>query len=811
MQKEYNMKIKLVQAVFVATALLTASTWASGLKIITAGQNSADILLELDSLKQTSVEKEGAAYSVLQADGFGLDSREGMPALPIAQIAVLTARDPMVRVTREIIAADTIRNIVVSPSSQKRPALANQPDLPTPFVRNACYSSDLSLPVNGISDISTIVLSGMPLTKIIVSPVSYNPVRKELIVYRSVKYHFTYSAANSSALLEMSSKQRAQLASVASNYESLTSGISLNSPAATRAVSGKNDVLIITTPAYKAAADSLAVWQRMKGLGSMVDARASWSSDAVKTRTTEFYKSTTPHPGFVLLLGGIVDVPASYMSESNTSFPAFPTDLAYVCMDGSNDHVADMAGGRIACTTADEAMTIVKKIITYEKTPPMLASFYTTVAGASYWNDDAPPYGEEDDGFVRTCEIVRAHLKKSNITADHLYYAAAQNGAWEATNPQTYWSDGVGFDPKVAADIKVPNYGWNATAADINASLDNGRFLLYHYDHGLEQMWGQPAYNNSKIDQLKNGELLPVVLSIDCLCGNFNYASGPCLAQKFISKDAGGAVGAIAASTPSYEGTNDILMCGIVDAIWPGIDFASMFTVPSNAVLASHAPLSSMGEVLNQGKFEMLVENPDAEMSLMHVEMYHFFGDPAMRIWTGVPVTISPSHNSIVRGTGNLVIENIGSIESGMASLVNPKTGELIGTGSVVNGAASVDLNGIPDGTELTLTITGKNVRPYISKITVDPNAPVSINQAKMAGKFSASVVADGVQLAIPQAGTWSVTIYSLNGRKLWSSKQTVPAGSTFISFEGIHSAAGATILSIEGPGVNSVQKMILQ
>ena len=269
-----------------AASIWPSSAIASGQTISNAGRNSVDVILELDNATLTPVDRNGVLYTKIHADGFGIETREGLPALPISLIKILTARDPAVQVICDVVKADTIRNILVHPAQQHAPAIANVPDQPTPFVLDKCYSADEPVPASPSYVASTMLLSGMPLTTVVLSPVSYNPVRKELILYRQVKFHVSYAAADPSPFVGMRPNQRDQLASAACNASSFALALARSYSAV--ATAGRNDVLIITTTAYKDAAETLAVWQRMKGLGSVVDARASWSSDAVKTRTTVF-------------------------------------------------------------------------------------------------------------------------------------------------------------------------------------------------------------------------------------------------------------------------------------------------------------------------------------------------------------------------------------------------------------------------------------------------------------------------------------------------------------------------------------------
>ena len=45
---------------------------------------------------------------------------------------------------------------------------------------------------------------------------------------------------------------------------------------------------------------------------------------------------------------------------------------------------------------------------------------------------------------------------------------------------------------------------------------------MNHRDHGFEDGWGDPYFDTGHVSGLTNGELLPVVFSLNCLTGRFD-------------------------------------------------------------------------------------------------------------------------------------------------------------------------------------------------------------------------------------------------------------------------------------------------
>ena len=146
-------------------------------------------------------------------------------------------------------------------------------------------------------------------------------------------------------------------------------------------------------------------------------------------------------------------------------------------------------------------------------------------------------------------------------------------------------------------------------------AINNGVLIANHRDHGESQNdgysatgWSHPALYTTHIAQLTNGDMLPVVFSINCESGWFdgetdaysgNYESLP---EMFMRASGKGIIGCIASTRVSYSGYNDELCVGFYDAIWPDFDPNYPSGSSTNPISSS---LNRMGAVLNFGKYWM--------------------------------------------------------------------------------------------------------------------------------------------------------------------------------------------------------------
>ncbi|MCK4267149.1 MAG: hypothetical protein KAX31_07690, partial [Thermoplasmata archaeon] len=226
-----------------------------------------------------------------------------------------------------------------------------------------------------------------------------------------------------------------------------------------------------------------------------------------------------------------------------------------------------------------------------------------------------------------------------------------------------------------------------------------------------------------EVGTLDNGELLPIVFSINCQTGWFDHetddpadgTSTECFSEEFLRKVDGGCVCIFGASRVSYSGYNDFLCRGWYDAVWTDFDLS----------IGSATPMYRMGEQLNYGKWYMANHyawgDPWGYAELTS-ELFHVYGDPTMEMWTAEPMSMVVSHPpSYPFGTTQITV-NV-SEDGAFVSLV--QDGEIIGTDYSIGGDAIVDVNPLLGGV-VSVTVTKHNFRPYRGSIIV-PSGPHDI------------------------------------------------------------------------------------
>ncbi|MBN1926948.1 MAG: hypothetical protein JW798_14040, partial [Prolixibacteraceae bacterium] len=611
--------------------------------------NAVEIRYTFTGASVSDARVNSETYNFIHIDGFSKMGQVGAPALPARNEVVALPRgsDPQI----EILNAEytEFNGYYIHPALE--PAVDTEGAKEPEFVRDdAVFSSNAWFPKSNVEIAGVGLSRGTPLAVVQVTPVQFNPVTRKIRVCTSITFrinalggeaNFDYiSSENTVSYTNNLKKAVLNSGSIPEGLKSTFSILEGNS------LTSRN-YIIITHSEYIDEANRLANWKRQLGWSVEVVSSPSWTAEEVKTAVHDRYAAWTPKPDYLLIIGdhtGDYAVPGEIHQDPDYG-DNFATDHYFVCMEGSSDYYADMAKGRISVSSLAEATVIVDKIINYEKTPPTSSGFYENVLNCAQYQDD-DNNGYADRRFCHTSEEIRDYLQdEQGYTSTRIYYTSSSANVTTLHYNNTVFSDGQ----LLPSELRSTSFDWNGGASDITTAIDAGKLLVFHRDHGYTggSGWAHPEYLTSSMTNLSNGDLLPVVFSINCHTGEFQLSN--CFAEKFLRMENKGAVGVVAAAYYSLSGYNDAFSVGMIDAIWPdpGLypDFGTWGT-GSNYTMGGTEGIYTMGDVINQGLYAMS-QNFIFNDAYTY-ELFHYFGDPAMKIWTANPneTIITATHNT---------------------------------------------------------------------------------------------------------------------------------------------------------------------
>jgi hypothetical protein len=122
-----------------------------------------------------------------------------------------------------------------------------------------------------------------------------------------------------------------------------------------------------------------------------------------------------------------------------------------------------------------------------------------------------------------------------------------------------------------------------------------------------------------------------------------------------------------------------------------------------------------MGQVLDYARLYLATIYGEGIHRQITFEMFHYFGDPTMEIWTARPSSIAV-HHSPVYYTG-ATSYTVGVEDGALVSLV--KDGQILGAAISANGGAAVSFPAPLTAGNIYLTVTKHDRRPYESGIGI--------------------------------------------------------------------------------------------
>ncbi len=527
-----------------------------------------------------------------------------------------------------------------------------------------------------------------------VSPIQYNKNTKTVRAYSKIKYKVTFIPNHEcdSPIIRTDPKHLSCEDNFLSNNV-IGGRLEETNLERTESISQADvrDYLILSTNKYSEAVNRFAQWKRLLGFNVHVFLRNDWTSTSVKDTITDAY-ANLPALYYLLIIGDNDDVPA----QRSSLIMSHITDFYYSCTD--NDSTPDIHCGRLSVSTSDEAITVVEKIIGYEKTPPINQHFYENGLNCAYFQDEYPRKDNfADRRFAQTSEDVRAYVMSQGKTIQRIYYTKRN------VTPLFWNNDYYSYGEAIPDELKKPGFAWDGDYADISIAINNGVFYVLHRDHGEVTYWGHPEYTQNHISCLSNGNLLPVVFSMNCKTGTFNEN---CFAETFLRKSNGGCVAIYGATATSYSGRNDALTTGMFDAIWPNPGLSIHIPNKNDTFSATPSPTYTLGQILNQGMVRLAETYGLSDPKTIYTkEIFHCFGDPSMKIYTQCPTAFT---NVIISRNESSISVNLGDSVVARITAYNPTTGEVQ---SFVGNFATITTSN-PE--EDIICISAHNRIPYI-------------------------------------------------------------------------------------------------
>ena len=672
-------------------------------------QNSSDLSLNFSVQEYFAADAEvdGEALQSIHIPGVFLPNNEGAPDLPGMSRYIAIPEGASVSFNIVDYRTEIVPNMNIAPAFR---IPLDTEDGPLDYNKDMqIFSKNEFYPANPVQISDVMQIRGVDVVIIGITPFQYNPVTKEMIVYRDMQIDLNFIGGNGQYGEDrLRSKWWDPIYSqTILNYESIPEKDYSNT-------STKDDgceylIVVPDNPDFITWADSIKNFRQKQGIVTQVVTLTQIGGNTTSALENYFntaYYTWTPAPSAVLLLADYGTGGATGTGIISPPFSGCVSDNIYADVDG--DDLPDMHFARITARNASELEITITKFLDYETDPPTNPGFYDHPITALGWQTERwfQICSETVGGFWAN------ELGKNQVRINAIYSGNPNNGIWStATNTNTVVSyfgpSGLGYIPLDPSTLG----GWTGgNASQVNAAINSGAFMLQHRDHGGTTGWGEPDYDIGDLSGLYNDDL-PFVFSINCLTGKYNNSS-ECFAEA-MHRYEHRALGLIAASETSYSFVNDTYVWGMYDLMWPQFmpDYGAP---PSNSDWIYPCMGNSAGKIFLQGSSWPYNTNNKA----ITYYLFHHHGDAFMTVYSEVPQNLQVSHDTAI--LSGVTTFNVAA-NSG-ADICLSVDDEIIGTG-VGNGLVPTPIyieSQLP-GIDVLVTVVKQNYYRYESIVNVIP------------------------------------------------------------------------------------------
>ncbi|NOR16776.1 T9SS type A sorting domain-containing protein [candidate division WOR-3 bacterium] len=587
-------------------------------------------------------------------------------------------------------------------------------DAPLRYVKNMeIYGRNAYYPSSPVRLSKAMKMRGVDVVLLGVMPFQYNPVTKELIVYKDIRVKVDFIGGNGHFGEDRLRSRFWEpiLQSHLLNYTSLPM-VDFYAPERIQARDGYEYIIIVPDDAlFEAWADTIKVWRKLQGIScevyTLTEIGGS-SASAIENFLDDAYNTWDPAPAAFLILS---DYPSSGDLYGVTSpmYDGYASDNKYADVDG--DSLPDMHHARMTAQTEVHLTRMVNKFLSYEREPYTAANFYDEPLVACGW---------QDDRWFQLCSETVRHFMINNF---------GKNPARQYNNtgnpvPGGPWSTRTGTAPVVQYWY---NAGWlpsttnpydatwwdNGSAAGINAAINSGCFLVQHRDHGSLDGWSEPYYKLPHLDGLSN-TMYPFVFSINCLTGKYQHPS-EVFCEKF-HRIEHGALGFNAPTEVSYSFVNDTYIWGLYDCMWPEFDPGyPAFDMTGYDNLRPCQAMSSAKYYLLASWMPDSVPGINMFYKVTTFHLFHIHTDAFFTLYSEIPQDLSVNHLPVLYAglTSFTVTADDSSI---IALTVN---GEIIGVAEGTGGPVAITILPQIPGNTMKVTITKANYYRYETDVPI--------------------------------------------------------------------------------------------
>ncbi len=617
-------------------------------------QSSPDhMVLEL-TLGQFNAEPvtiNGATWHELSLKKEGITLEAGNPTLPILARSVIIPNTAMMRLS--LVDSDFVElQLPVAPSKGNLTRDIDPQSVPYSF--GEVYYGDQPWPAETSYLTEPFILRDYRGITVRFQPFVYYPATQTLRVYTRL------SVAIDASGTDLTNSLPVAKTSYASEFAGIYQNMFLNFNEAKYPDLGEaGRILAVKHSMFDTSMQPWVDWKRQNGYQvDVIDVTAAGpTATQIKTYIQTQY-DLNDGLMFVQIFGDAPQVP-SLSSGGGGSDPSF-------ALLAGTDSYPDIYVGRFSAQTETEMQTQIQRTIYYER----------DLQAGNDWIQRGMGIASNEGGGSQGDMNESDQQHEDNIRTDLLTYGYL-------SVDQMYQAMG-------------------ASATQVSTNLNAGRGIINYTGHGSNTAWSTTGFSNTNVNALVNDNMLPFIVSVACVNGNF--VSTTCFAEAWlrsVNETTGapaGAIGMYASSinqgwNPPMRGQDEVTDLLVAEA------------------------KQTLGGLLYNGSSKMI--EVYGSSGINEYKCWHIFGDASLMVRSKDPQPLTATYNPVLfLGMSTFMVETAPG-----ARVTLSGAGTVYATG-VADASGTLVLNMLNPPLEpmdLTITITAFNKITHLGTVQVLP------------------------------------------------------------------------------------------
>ena len=600
----------------------------------------------------------------------------------------------------------------VAPSKGDFPRTINPDDVP--YTYGEAYSADAFFPAQNVGLYEPYILRDFRGQNMVVYPFAYNPVTRTLRVY----YNMTVKMYADGQQGENTLSRRSNTVKMDAEFGALYDNHFINYHESLNRytpVDETGELLIICHDAFMSAMQPFVNWKKQIGRPTtMVGTSTAGATDSAIKAYIQSQFDASPNLSHVLLVGDAAQIPGH--SYSSCGSYNGKSDNWYGQVAG-NDYYNDIIIGRFSAENETHVTTQVNKVIHYERDINASDTWIVNGCGVAATAGGGGHFGEDD----------WEHM--NNIRTDLMNYHYT-------TVYQEYFN----------------TIGYSSTTQQISDRINSGVSIVNYCNHGNQTAWQShsPWYSNSYVNALTNDNMLPIIWSVACLNGQYDY-SQPCFAETWLratNNSTGAPTGAIGG------------MFSYISQPWVPPMYGQDEMV--DVLTESHSDniKRTLGGCSFDGNMKVLDQyGQGGGQGLGTYMAWILYGDPTLTLRNAIPTHTGVTHAPSMGSNATNFVVNATNGNGALATLT--LNNEILGSATINNSMANITFTAPGTTGTATLTVFGYNKITYEGTINITSGGATQYNVNVSANPTNGGTVTGGGTYSQGQLCTVNATANS--------------------------------------------------